>query len=236
MTDTVESVKAELRKLAEPDRAEKHQSFFKTGKGQYGEGDRFLGVRMPHIRKLVRRFRDISMKEQLDLLHSPWHEERMFALVSMVEAFKRGDDSVREGIYELYMKNADFVNNWDLVDVTAPHIPGAWLYKKQRDPLYEFAVQDHLWKRRISIIATQHFIRRDDFGDTLKISAILLGDEHDLIHKAVGWMLREVGKRDMETEEKFLRKHCRKMPRTMLRYAIEKFPEELRQLYLKGQV
>lgn len=236
MTDPSKEVRKELRELAEPDRAVKYQSFFKTGKGEYGEGDRFLGVRMPFIRKLVRRFRDISIEDQIDLLHSPWHEERMFALVSMVEAFKRGDETLRKNIYKTYMISADFINNWDLVDVTAPHIPGAWLHDKKKEPLYDFAVQDHLWKKRISIIATQHFIRGGDYSDTLRISAILLNDEHDLIHKAVGWMLREVGKKDMETEEQFLKKHYRKMPRTMLRYAIEKFPEALRQRYLKGQV
>lgn len=160
----------------------------------------------------------------------------MFGLISMVQAFKRGDDAARKEIYELYMNSAERINNWDLVDATAPHIPGVWLYRRDRQPLYDFAVRDHLWKRRISIIATQHFIRRDDYGDTLRISALLLEDEHDLIHKAVGWMLREVGKRSMETEKRFLKEHYQKMPRTMLRYAIEKFPEPRRQQYLKGEV
>ena len=224
----------ELRKYAEPERAESYQRFFRTGPGEYGEGDRFLGIRVPHIRKLVRSFRGLSLKACDGLLHSEWHEERLFALLMMVDGFDRGDTTTRRDIYDLYMSRTGQVNNWDLVDLSAPGIPGAWLMDRDRDPLYQFASDGHLWERRISIVATHYFIRRGDFADTLGIADILLEDGHDLIHKAVGWMLREVGKRDLETEEAFLRTRCRSMPRTMLRYAIEKFPEGKRQAYLKG--
>ena len=236
MSDIVNEISRELRMFAEPERASIHQRFFKTGMGEYGEGDRFLGIRVPHIRKLVRRFRGLSLEDTEKLLHSQWHEERLFALLVMVDAFKRADGKLKEKIYNLYMGSTQWINNWDLVDLSAAHIPGGWLFKRDRKPLYEFADSDDLWKKRIAIISTQHFIRKNDFKDTLAISRKLLKDDHDLIHKAVGWMLREVGKKDLETEEKFLRKHYMNMPRTMLRYAIERFPEEKRQKYLKGRI
>ncbi len=234
MSDVINEISRELRMFAEPERASIHQRFFKTGRGEYGEGDKFLGIRVPHIRKLVRKFRGLSIADTEKLLHSRWHEERLFALLVMVDAFKKGDTQLQEEIYSLYMACTKWINNWDLVDLSAPHIPGGWLFSRDRKPLYGFAETDDLWKKRIAIISTQHFIRKNDFKDTLAISRKLLKDDHDLIHKAVGWMLREVGKKDLETEEKFLRKHYMNMPRTMLRYAIEKFPEEKRQRYLKG--
>lgn len=234
--DTINEVSRELRRFAESERAAIHQRFFKTGRGEYGEGDRFLGIRVPHIRKLVRKFRGLSLTDTEKLLHSSWHEERLFALLVMVDAFKRVDEELKENIYNLYMRSTQWINNWDLVDLSAAHIPGGWLYGRDRSPLYEFAESKDLWKKRIAIISTQHFIRKNDFRDTLHISEKLLKDDHDLIHKAVGWMLREVGKKDLETEEGFLRKHYMNMPRTMLRYAIEKFPEEKRQKYLKGGI
>lgn len=236
MSDIINEISRDLREYAEPARAEVHQRFFKTGRGEYGEGDKFLGVRVPHIRKLVRKYRGLSLKDTAKLLHSPWHEERLFALLVMVDAFKRSNDELGENIYNLYMDSTCWINNWDLVDLSAPHIPGGWLYSRDRKPLYEFAESDDLWKKRIAIISTQHFIRKNDFKDTLAISRKLLKDDHDLIHKAVGWMLREVGKKDLKIEEKFLRKHYMNMPRTMLRYSIEKFPEEKRQKYLKGKI
>ncbi len=236
MSARTDRVKQELRKYAEPDRAESHQRFFKTGTGQYGEGDMFLGIRVPNIRAVVKCFRGLPTEDCLELLSSPWHEERLFSLMVMVDSFRRGDERMKREIYSLYMENTRRINNWDLVDLSAPGIPGAWLYNRERTPLIDLARSSDLWERRISIIATQYFIVKDDLADTLRISGILLNDKHDLIHKAVGWMLREVGKRHLETEERFLRKHYRDMPRTMLRYAIEKFPEERRQMYLRGTI
>lgn len=236
MTDKINDISRELRELAEPKRAETHQRFFKTGKGEYGEGDMFLGIRVPHVRKLVKEFRGLSLNDTKKLLHSRWHEERMFALLALVDSFKKADGKLGKDIYDLYMGSTQWINNWDLVDLSAPQISGAWLFDRDRKPLHEFAESNDLWKRRIAIISTQHFIRKNDYTDTLAISEKLLEDNHDLIHKAVGWMLREVGNRNLEAEEKFLGKHYMSMPRTMLRYAIEKFPEEKRQKYLKGKI
>ena len=236
MDNAVHEIAIRLREVAEPAMAAKHQKFFKTGKGEYGEGDKFIGVRVPLIRKLLREFRGLSLTGIKTLLFSPWHEERLFALLMMDDSFKRGDDKRKEEIYTLFMNSTSQINNWDLVDSSAGYIAGAWLFDRERTPLFQFAESDNLWERRISIISTQYFIRRNDFEDTLKISEILLKDKEDLIHKAVGWMLREVGNRNMHTEERFLKKHYKRMPRTMLRYAIEKFPEEKRQMYLKGLI
>jgi len=236
MPQTIENISLELREYAEPERAAIHQRFFKTGKGEYGEGDRFLGIRVPFIRKLVKKHRGLPISSTEELLHSCWHEERLFALLILVDSFRKGNEKLREDIYKLYMSSTERINNWDLVDLSAPHIAGEWLFGRSRAPLFEFAETCDLWKKRISIISTQHFIRKNDFPDTLAISEILLQDDHDLIHKAVGWMLREVGKRDLETEEGFLRKHYMNMPRTMLRYSIEKFPEKKRLDYLKGRI
>lgn len=223
-----------LQQFADPVRAEHSQGFFKTGPGQYGEGDLFLGVRVPLIRKLVRVSGDLELSVMEELLCSKWHEVRLFALLSMVQAFRKGSEKGKHSIYKLYMSNTHLVNGWDLVDSTAPHITGAYLWDRHRQPLYDFAVSHSLWKRRIAILSTQYFIRKDSFEDTFKISEILLTDKEDLIHKAVGWMLREVGKRNLKEEENFLRSHYTEMPRTMLRYAIEKFEPELRKKYLKG--
>lgn len=236
MNNIVSRISERLREVAEPDRAAKHQRFFKTGEGEYGEGDKFIGVRVPVIRKLVREFRGLSLEEITTLLFSSWHEERLFALLMMDDSFRRGDDKRKEEIYDLFMNSTSQINNWDLVDSSAPYIAGAWLFDRDRTPLYIFAESENLWERRIAIISTQYFIRKNDFKDTLRIAEILLEDKEDLIHKAVGWMLREAGNRDMKPEEKFLKKYYGKMPRTMLRYAIEKFPEEKRQMYLKGLI
>ncbi len=179
---------------------------------------------------------DLELSVVEELLYSKWHEVRLFALLSMVQAFRKGSEKEKDNIYNLYMSNTHRINGWDLVDTTAPHIAGAYLWDGHRQPLYDFAVSDSLWKRRIAILSTQHFIRKDSFEDTFKISEILLTDKEDLIHKAVGWMLREVGKRNSKEEENFLRSHYAEMPRTMLRYAIEKFEPELRKKYLKGIV
>jgi 3-methyladenine DNA glycosylase AlkD len=231
---TASRAREELRKLADPDKARFLPRFFKTGPGEYGAGDRFLGVTVPGCRRVAKRARSLHASEVEKLLQSPWHEERAVALFILLAAFERGDEHERRRIYRLYRKNLDHVNNWDLVDASAPTIVGGYLEDKEREPLYRWASSGNLWERRIAILATLRYIKNGDFEDTLAIARILRDDEEDLIHKAVGWMLREVGNRDRKAEEGFLRAHHRKMPRTMLRYAIEKFPENVRRAYLKG--
>ncbi|MCB9769075.1 MAG: DNA alkylation repair protein [Candidatus Omnitrophica bacterium] len=225
-----------IRSLGDPKDAEFLQRFFKTGPGEYAEGDRFLGVRVPVTRKLAKEFKDLSISGCAELLKSEWHEERLLALLILIHHFRDGDEKQKARVYRLYLQNTRYINNWDLIDVTAENIVGAFLFDKDRSPLYELARSPNLWKKRIGILSTFHFIRRDQFEDTLRISEILLRDDHDLIHKAVGWLLREVGKRDQSLEEAFLHEHYTKMPRTMLRYAIERFPEELRLSYLNGEI
>jgi len=190
---------------------------------------------VPTLRDLAKRHRDLPAEEAGQLLDSRFHEDRLLALFILIGHFKRGGARQKAGIFDLYLGKTNRINNWDLVDASAEHIPGAFLWDRDRAPLHSLSRSESLWERRISIIATFHFIRRGDFADTLAISENLLADREDLIHKAVGWMLREVGKRSMEAEEAFLNEHCRTMPRTMLRYAIEKFPEGLRQEYLKAK-
>jgi 3-methyladenine DNA glycosylase AlkD len=225
-------VRREIRKVASTERAEANKWFFKTGPGEYGEGDRFLGVTVPQQRRLARTFSDLPLSETVRLLRSPWHEERLLALLILVEQYARGDASVRQAIYRAYLRNTKSINNWDLVDSSAAQIVGAHLDKRDRRPLDRLARSKSVWERRIAMIATYHYIRQDDFSDALEIAALLRHDEHDLIHKAVGWMLREIGKRDRAAEERFLRTYAHTMPRTMLRYAIEKFPEPLRRKYM----
>jgi 3-methyladenine DNA glycosylase AlkD len=209
--------------------------FFKTGPGEYGEGDRFLGVTVPPCRKIARLAKALSDEELTKLLRSSLHEEHEVALFVMVERFKKGGPREREAVYRLYRRNLDRVNNWDLVDGSAPTIVGGHFENRSRSQLYRWARSKKLWERRIAALATFHYIRRDEFDDALAIAEILRDDEEDLIHKAVGWMLREVGNRDRKAEEAFLKLHHAKMPRTMLRYAIEKFPEPLRKAYLNGR-
>ncbi len=225
-----------LKELGEPERAAHSQKYFRTGPGEYGEGDRFLGIRVPLIRKEVRKHRDLSLETVTELLRSEWHEARLFALLVLVEKFKRGSEDAKKAIFNLYLNSTERINNWDLVDCSAPHIAGQWLLTGDRTLLRELALSQSIWERRISIIATMRFIDHDQFDDTLKIADMLLQDSEDLIHKAVGWMLREVGKRERKAEEDFLRPRYKNMPRTMLRYAIEKFEPELRKQYLKGLV
>jgi 3-methyladenine DNA glycosylase AlkD len=234
--DRVLEIQKELSRLANKDIAEHSQSFFKTAEGQYGQGDRFLGIRVPVLRKLARQYRGISIEEVSRLLKSEFHEERLLAIILLVDIFKKADNESKRAIYNLYLESTRFINNWDLVDSSAEHIVGAYLHDSDKRPLYELAVSDILWERRIAIMSTFHFIKHGEFADTLKIAEILLNDKEDLIHKAVGWMLREIGKRSIETGDKFLKKYYRQMPRIMLRYAIEKFPEPKRQKYLKGSV
>ena len=236
MNNQVADIKYEIRKLANKKTAEHSQRFFKTGKGQYGEGDIFLGIRAPVLRKIAKKFRRISLAEVSKLLESKFHEERLLSILMLVNLFKSGDEDDQELIYELYLDKTKFINNWDIVDISAGNIVGAFLFEKDKAPLYRLVFSENLWERRIAIVATFYFIRNDEFDDTLKIAEILFTDKEDLIHKAVGWMLREVGKRVIEIEEEFLEAHYLKMPRTMLRYAIERFPETRRRMYLKGQV
>ncbi len=233
---TIKDIRSDLKRLADRNRATILQRFFKTGPGEYGEGDKFIGVRVPDIRKIASKHRSAPRRDVLRLLNSAIHEERLLAILLLVRAFSEGDEEKQKEIYDLYLENTGFINSWDLVDVSAEHIVGAYLFNKSRKPLYKLVRSDLLWEKRISVMSTFHFIRRDEFDETIRIAKILLFDSEDLIQKAVGWMLREVGKRHLETEEAFLKAHYRNMPRTMLRYAIEKFPESKRQRYLKGKV
>lgn len=233
----LEIIEKELHSYAHKEKAEILQRFFKTGEGEYGEGDVFIGVKMPEIRRVANKYyRDIGLEQMEELLRSDIHEERMLALIMMTHRYDKGGIQEQSEVYKSYLSNTKWINNWDLVDVTAPHIVGRYLADKNRKALHRLAKSKDLWDKRISIVACHYFIRHNDFADTLQIAEILLKDEHDLIHKAVGWMLREVGKRDQLVEEDFLKKHYEKMPRTMLRYAIERFDEPLRQAYLKGRV
>ncbi len=228
------SLQKELHSLQNSQKARLLSGFFKTGKGEYGEGDLFLGITMPQQRVIAKKyFKQISLKDIEKLLHGKYHEERMTALVILTYKFEKAYKEEQKDIYDLYLKNTKYINNWDLVDVTTPRIVGAYLLEKDRSVLYKLVKSKDLWERRISVLATFMFIREHQFEDSLRISEILLQDRHDLIHKAVGWMLREIGKRNQEVEEDFLQKHYKKMPRTMLRYAIEKFDEKKRRSYLK---
>jgi 3-methyladenine DNA glycosylase AlkD len=225
-----------LRALADPAIARHSQRFFKTGKGEYGEGDRFLGIRMPVLRQQARQHRDMPMEQLLRVLRSAYHEERLCALLVMVLKYQNGTRGERDALYRHYLKHTRYINNWDLVDGSAQHILGAHLENGDRRILYRLAGSEMLWERRIAIMSTFRFIKNRQFEDTLRISLRLLHDPHDLIHKAVGWMLREVGNRAPSVERGFLQEHYRDMPRTMLRYAIEKFPEKERKSYLRGAV
>ena len=228
MNTTAERIRKDLKAVADPHRALVMQSFFKTGAGQYGEGDVFVGASVPQSRKIALVHRTAGLDAVVELLRSKIHEERLVALLILVHKCNSGE----EQIVDFYLKNLSYVNNWDLVDLSAPSILGADLANKDRSPLFKMARSASMWERRIAIVSTLYFIRRNDFVDTLKIAEILLGDGHDLIHKAAGWMLREVGKRDVATLENFLGRNCKKMPRTMLRYAIERLPERKKKFYM----
>lgn len=231
---TTANIRRELESLSDAGDAMFLQRYFKTGPGEYREGDRFRGVRVPVLRKLSRQYQWIGLVQATRLLRSRFHEDRSLALMILTRQFERGAAEDRSRIYDLYLANARYINNWDLVDCSAAQIVGAFLHERSRAPIHRLAKSPSLWERRIAIIATFWFIRRGEFGETLEVAKTLLGDSEDLIHKAVGWMLREIGNRDRTTEEGFLRVNYRKMPRTMLRYAIEKFPESDQQRYLKG--
>lgn len=237
-------IQKDLKKIANPQKAKIFGRFFKTGKGEYGEGDKFLGIMTGPLGELAKKYQEIPFSDIQKLLDGEYHEERSLGVQILVRRFK-GLDRVNQGkereeIFRFYLKNTKRINNWDLVDISAPHIIGERLRDKDikrlsegRSMLYKLARSENLWERRIAIMSTFAFIKENDFSDTLKITEILLTDKHDLIHKASGWLLREIGKRDLEVEEKFLKKHLKNMPRTMLRYAIEKFPEKKRQKYLR---
>lgn len=234
----MKKLRKELKKYSDISKAKILEGFFKTGVGQYGEGDVFLGVSVPNTRKVVRgAVKRFSLDNVQKLLSSKIHEERLASLLILVEKYKQVEEHDKAVIYNFYLANARGVNNWDLVDLSAPNIVGNYLlHRRNRKILYKLAKSENLWERRIAIVSTFTFIRAEEFIDTLKISKILLKDKHDLIHKAVGWMLREVGKRDVETLKKFLKTNYSSLPRTTLRYAIERFPEDLRKKYLLGEI
>lgn len=234
----VEKIKQELNKHINDEKAAYLPEFFQAFEGGYGEGDRFLGVVVPDQRKVAREYyKVVSIKDIEELLNEPYHEYRLTALFMMVYKFEKAKDKKeKEEIVNTYLNNIVAVNNWDLVDSSAPQILGPFLWDKNRGILYEMAQTQDLWKQRIAIMSTFYFIKQGEFNDTLKIAKMLLNHEHDLIHKAVGWMLREIGKRDFEVEYNFLKENYKVMPRTMLRYAIEKFEPDLRQKFLKGLI
>ena len=233
---SLSEIKKEIKKNTDPRKAELLQRFFKTGPGQYGEGDIFLGLMVPVQRAIVKKYKDLSLKDLKVLLNSGIHEERLIALLILVEQYKKGDEQKKEDIFTFYHLHRKRINNWDLVDLTAHSISGSYLMDKDKSLLYKLAESENIWDRRIAVMSTFYFIKYNVFDDALCIAEKLINDSHDLIHKAVGWMLREIGNRDMNTEEGFLEKHYKKMPRTMLRYAIEKFPEKRRLAYLKGTI
>lgn len=211
------------------------QRFFKTGKGDYAEGDVFAGIKVPTSRKIARQFKDLVFDDLSILIKSKIHEERLITLFILVDKMRKADEKEKEKIYKFYIKNLRHINNWDLVDLSADKIIGEYLFDKERKSLLELA-KGNLWEKRVAVLSTFNFIKKNDYSTSLKVFKILLNDKHDLIHKAVGWMLREIGKRDIETETDFLKIHYKNMPRTMLRYAIEKFPEIKRQAYLQGKI
>ncbi|MCW4054377.1 MAG: DNA alkylation repair protein [Candidatus Bathyarchaeota archaeon] len=225
-------IKKDLAQLGDPERAKNSYGFFKTGKGEYGEGDIFLGITVPKQRKVAKRYDNLSLDDLQELLKSKIHEHRFTALVILISKYRKAGETGKKEIFDFYLKNTKNINNWDLVDLSAPRIIGDYLLKSKRSILYKLAKSNSLWERRISILSTFTFIDNNDFEDALNISELLLHDKHDLIHKAVGWALREIGKRDQNVEEGFLAKHHLRMPRTMLRYAIEKFDEKKRKKYL----
>lgn len=228
-----EQVKIELKKMTDRKRAAVSHRFFKTGPGEYGQGDLFLGVTVPDQRKIARKFTKLKYPEIKKLLLSSWHEHRLTGLLILIDQYEKADSADRKNIFNFYCRHLDSVNNWDLVDLSAPRIMGDYLIDQEREILYRLASSKNLWHRRISIVATLAFIRNNDFRDTLKITRMLLKDDQDLIHKAAGWMLREVAKRDLLTAKEFIDKYHSEMPRTMLRYALERLSSEERKYYLK---
>jgi len=230
---SLKNLKKELNAGGSKEKSKIYANFFKTGKGQYGEGDKFIGTTVPAQRKIAQKYIDLPLNDVKDLLYNKYHEYRLTGLFILVYKYQRNQD---KKIIDFYLKHRARGNNWDLIDCVADKLLGIYLLDKDRSILYKFAKSKSLWDKRISIITTFQFIKNNQFKDTLKISEILLNDKHDLIHKAVGWMLREVGKRDQRILETFLKKYYKKMSRTTLRYAIERFPENKRKAYLAGKV
>lgn len=224
-------LKNDLNNLGNSEKVKPLGRFFKTGKGEYGEGDKFLGVSVPDQRKIAKKYQDLGLNNIQKLLDSKFHEYRQVALIILTHKYKKAED--KKNIADFYLKNTKNINNWDLVDISAPKILGDYLLDKDRSVLYKLAKSKNLWEKRIAILSTYAFIKNGQFDDALKIAEILLNDQHDLIHKAVGWMLREIGNKNQIVEERFLRKHYKNMPRTMLRSAIEKFDEKKRKFYMK---
>jgi 3-methyladenine DNA glycosylase AlkD len=229
-------IRSVIKVCGNKDHAATMQRFFKTGKGEYGEGDIFLGIKVPVQRQIAKQFRDLSFDDIGELIKSKIHEERLISLFILVDQYQKTDEEGKKKIYSFYLKNRKYVNNWDLVDLSAPKIIGKHLLNRNKSTLISYAKSSKLWEKRIAMLATYTFIKNGNFKTTLKISDILLKDKHGLIHKAVGWMLREIGKVDVKVVEEYLRDRYKKMPRTMLRYAIEKFPEEKRKKYLAGKI
>ncbi len=234
----LEELKKEIEASGNSEKAKLYQRFFKTGKGEYGEKDVFIGLTMPKQREIAKKYSNLSLPKIQELLKNKIHEHRMIGLIILSNKYKKAKEEEKANIFNFYLKNTKRINNWDLVDLTAPNIAGEFLYfnKKNRKILYELARSENLWEKRIGIISTLYFIKHSDFEDSLAIAEILLNDSHDLIHKAVGWVLREIGKKDEFVLEDFLRMHYHNLPRTTLRYAIEKLNEEKRQKYLKGLI
>lgn len=226
----------ELNTYADPEKAQHSARFFKSGPGEYGEGDEFLGIKVPDQRKVAKKYRELSETEIEKLLHHKIHEVRLTAAMLMVYKVEKGGEEELEQMTKVYLDNLSGFNNWDIIDSSCHKILGPFLEDKDRSLLHDFARSDDLWEKRIAMITCYHFIRQNDYEDALSIAEILVNDDHDLIQKAVGWMLREIGNRDLDTEEEFLKKYYRDMPRTMLRYAIEKFDEPLRLKYLHGEI
>lgn len=224
-----------LKLLANPEQAKTALWFFKAGPGEYGEGDRFLGIRVPVIRQQVKSFKPVPLSVCENLLQSAFHEVRMFALLSMVELFQSKKPNLKSEVFEVYMANRAYINNWDLVDCSCYKIVGPYLRGQSNELLYQLAKSDQLWDRRIAMVATYHFIKNGEFQTTLELATILVDDHHDLMHKAVGWMLKEVGKKDQTILLDFLKTHYRSVPRTMLRTAIEKLPQNTRQELLNSR-
>lgn len=226
------NIREDIQRLGNPEKAKILSGFFKTGKGQYGEGDIFLGIPVPEQRKIAIKYSDLPLKDLHKLLSNRIHEHRLIALLILIGRYRREDKTGKRNIFNLYLKNTQYINNWDLVDLSAPNIIGDYLLTRDRSILYRLAQSENLWERRIAVISTFAFIKANQFDDTFLVAELLLHDRHDLIHKAAGWMLREIGKRDQQKEEIFLRKYAAVMPRTMLRYAVERFDSKKRLSYL----
>ncbi len=229
-------LKKSIKNSADKEQSKILQRFFKTGRGEYGAGVIFLGIKVPVLRKIVKKNLDLTMKDLNEIINSPIHEERMAALMILVQRFPKSNEAEKEKIFRFYLKNTRYINNWDLVDLSAPQIIGGYLIDKDKNILKKLALSENLWERRIAMLSTFQFIKSNQYDIAILIAGKLLNDKHYLIQKAVGWMLREIGKRNILIEENFLLPRYKKMPRTMLRYAIEKFPDEKRIAYLKGTI